>query len=153
MNFCSIFALAIRQKHGLQRSKHFAEIAQLVEHNLAKVGVASSSLVFRSTHEGQQTAILFFVRFAEESVTIQIIPPNLPYQREASFEAESVNLRKTLVLDFVTFVLYREIQGATAVGYNYVDCEQREKVSAFSLFLLPIVRSCQKPGVILQSNP
>ena len=27
---------------------HNAEIAQLVEHNLAKVGVASSSLVFRS---------------------------------------------------------------------------------------------------------
>ncbi len=27
---------------------YFAEIAQLVEHNLAKVGVASSSLVFRS---------------------------------------------------------------------------------------------------------
>ena len=32
--------------------------------------------------------------------------------------------------------------------------EQREKVSAFSLFLLPIVISCQKLGVILrQSNP
>ena len=30
------------------RSHFFAEIAQLVEHNLAKVGVASSSLVFRS---------------------------------------------------------------------------------------------------------
>ena len=29
-------------------NKYFAEIAQLVEHNLAKVGVASSSLVFRS---------------------------------------------------------------------------------------------------------
>ena len=28
-----------------------AEIAQLVEHNLAKVGVASSSLVFRSPKE------------------------------------------------------------------------------------------------------
>ena len=28
-----------------------AEIAQLVEHNLAKVGVASSSLVFRSENE------------------------------------------------------------------------------------------------------
>ena len=28
--------------------KQNAEIAQLVEHNLAKVGVASSSLVFRS---------------------------------------------------------------------------------------------------------
>ena len=31
-----------------QISTKFAEIAQLVEHNLAKVGVASSSLVFRS---------------------------------------------------------------------------------------------------------
>ena len=29
---------------------HNAEIAQLVEHNLAKVGVASSSLVFRSKY-------------------------------------------------------------------------------------------------------
>ena len=29
---------------------HNAEIAQLVEHNLAKVRVASSSLVFRSFH-------------------------------------------------------------------------------------------------------
>ena len=29
-----------------------AEIAQLVEHNLAKVGVASSSLVFRSIDDG-----------------------------------------------------------------------------------------------------
>ena len=28
-----------------------AEIAQLVEHNLAKVGVASSSLVFRSREQ------------------------------------------------------------------------------------------------------
>ncbi len=28
--------------------ENYAEIAQLVEHNLAKVGVASSSLVFRS---------------------------------------------------------------------------------------------------------
>ena len=37
---------------GLQKISTFAtaiaEIAQLVEHNLAKVGVASSSLVFRS---------------------------------------------------------------------------------------------------------
>ena len=30
-----------------------AEIAQLVEHNLAKVGVASSSLVFRSKANAQ----------------------------------------------------------------------------------------------------
>lgn len=32
----------------LQLQKRNAEIAQLVEHDLAKVGVASSSLVFRS---------------------------------------------------------------------------------------------------------
>ena len=36
------------QEIWLQGSKINAEIAQLVEHNLAKVGVASSSLVFRS---------------------------------------------------------------------------------------------------------
>ena len=39
-----------------QIRKKKAEIAQLVEHNLAKVGVASSSLVFRS---------FFFAQMAE----------------------------------------------------------------------------------------
>ena len=33
---------------NLMEQASFAEIAQLVEHDLAKVGVASSSLVFRS---------------------------------------------------------------------------------------------------------
>ena len=32
----------------IETATFFAEIAQLVEHDLAKVGVASSSLVFRS---------------------------------------------------------------------------------------------------------
>ena len=36
------------ESHFLHEEKIFAEIAQLVEHNLAKVRVASSSLVFRS---------------------------------------------------------------------------------------------------------
>ena len=40
-------------------NKYFAEIAQLVEHNLAKVGVASSSLVFRSKSKGWLNASLF----------------------------------------------------------------------------------------------
>ena len=39
-----------------------AEIAQLVEHNLAKVGVASSSLVFRSKSKGWLNASLFDFR-------------------------------------------------------------------------------------------
>ena len=44
------------------------------------------------------------------------------------------------MLEFVIFALYRQISGAIAVGYNCVDCEWREKVSAFSLFLV----DCQK---------
>ena len=36
-----------------------AEIAQLVEHNLAKVGVASSSLVFRSNEEAVKSGCFF----------------------------------------------------------------------------------------------
>ena len=38
----------LRHQNGSRQQHHHAEIAQLVEHNLAKVGVASSSLVFRS---------------------------------------------------------------------------------------------------------
>ena len=40
------------ESHFLHEEKIFAEIAQLVEHNLAKVRVASSSLVFRSSLKG-----------------------------------------------------------------------------------------------------
>ena len=37
----------------------YAEIAQLVEHNLAKVRVASSSLVFRSKRVSRNADLLF----------------------------------------------------------------------------------------------
>ena len=37
----------------------FAEIAQLVEHNLAKVGVASPSLVFRSREIHPMMSLFF----------------------------------------------------------------------------------------------
>ena len=40
--------LFYRGQESLEIVKSDAEIAQLVEHDLAKVGVASSSLVFRS---------------------------------------------------------------------------------------------------------
>ena len=43
-----------------------AEIAQLVEHNLAKVGVASSSLVFRSK-EYPKIIRVFFAQNTKES--------------------------------------------------------------------------------------
>ena len=42
-NVCT-FAADFERRNALEK----AEIAQLVEHDLAKVGVASSSLVFRS---------------------------------------------------------------------------------------------------------
>ena len=38
----------------------YAEVAQLVEHNLAKVGVASSSLVFRSKKQVSRNADFHF---------------------------------------------------------------------------------------------
>ena len=40
--------MGVRVSFSSQQIKVYAEIAQLVEHNLAKVRVASSSLVFRS---------------------------------------------------------------------------------------------------------
>ena len=45
------------------RTKKIAEIAQLVEHDLAKVGVASSSLVFRS----------FFLRFYKRAQMAELV--------------------------------------------------------------------------------
>ena len=48
-----------------------AEIAQLVEHNLAKVGVASSSLVFRSkTKEVSRNADLLFETKSTDLTTL-----------------------------------------------------------------------------------
>ena len=45
--FWTTFA-PVKRKTNRDNDWNYAEIAQLVEHNLAKVGVASSSLVFRS---------------------------------------------------------------------------------------------------------
>ena len=55
-----------------------AEIAQLVEHNLAKVGVASSSLVFRSMqiHPGLMTGIFLL--------------PGKPFLKEIACQIEYV---------------------------------------------------------------
>ena len=44
------------------KGSHFAEIAQLVEHNLAKVRVASSSLVFRSFYNKQEIPVSIRLR-------------------------------------------------------------------------------------------
>ena len=50
-----------------------AEIAQLVEHNLAKVGVASSSLVFRSkTKEVSRNADLLFETKSTDLIELRL---------------------------------------------------------------------------------
>ena len=58
----------------------YAEIAQLVEHNLAKVRVASSSLVFRSkTKRVSRNADLLFEKSAKpQSFSEEISPDGVP---------------------------------------------------------------------------
>ena len=61
------------QPNIAQISKKFAEIAQLVEHDLAKVGVASSSLVFRSKRKDSRK-VVFFVFATHDGVLLAKMP-------------------------------------------------------------------------------
>ena len=67
------------ESHFLHEERIFAEIAQLVEHNLAKVRVASSSLVFRSKKkevESFDSASFFCLPFT--GVSAMLIPQTSP---------------------------------------------------------------------------
>ena len=61
--------------------KNYAEIAQLVEHDLAKVGVASSSLVFRS-NQGPIRSLPFFY-LTRNLIKVEIAPPSLKLRRRS----------------------------------------------------------------------
>ena len=52
-----------------------AEIAQLVEHNLAKVGVASSSLVFRSKKSKSAAMLTYFLKISPDGVPLYVSRP------------------------------------------------------------------------------
>ena len=52
-----------------------AEIAQLVEHNLAKVGVASSSLVFRSKKKKSAAMLTYFLKISPDGVPLYVSRP------------------------------------------------------------------------------
>ena len=54
-------AMPVRVRFPSRAPMKHAEIAQLVEHNLAKVGVASSSLVFRSTKPQRNLGLFSFI--------------------------------------------------------------------------------------------
>ena len=62
---------------GLKKSSYLcnpnAEIAQLVEHDLAKVGVASSSLVFRSLNRRETVVMAVSFLFDSFYWTIDMI--------------------------------------------------------------------------------
>ena len=65
--FFALFLKIFAEKFGSNKKMRtfaipfgkYAEVAQLVEHNLAKVGVASSSLVFRSKRVSRNADLLF----------------------------------------------------------------------------------------------
>ena len=86
-----IFALSLHSQSG--KRLHFrsgiynAEIAQLVEHNLAKVGVASSSLVFRSKSQKRSRCFLDLFLFC--LLGYVTYPPN-PLSVKGAYGAESV---------------------------------------------------------------
>ena len=50
-----------------------AEVAQLVEHNLAKVGVASSSLVFRSKKNKSAEMLTFVLQITRRGTIIYAV--------------------------------------------------------------------------------
>ncbi len=64
IKFCYTFATQMRDDRADVQIKlveeNYAKIAQLVEHNLAKVGVAGSSPVFRSPLKLTVEAVNFF---------------------------------------------------------------------------------------------
>ena len=66
-NFFSKKFAALKKVVFLQPQNQ-AEIAQLVEHDLAKVGVASSSLVFRSIKVPSQFGIFYVSAWVVELV-------------------------------------------------------------------------------------
>ena len=73
---CCTFVIPIHQ-NGSNITQNTAEIAQLVEHDLAKVGVASSSLVFRSPRPLRDArAFLFWVKPA-----LQVVVGQVTYER------------------------------------------------------------------------
>ena len=78
----STFALAFGKEVRSGPSK-YAAIAQLVEHDLAKVGVASSSLVCRSEEREQDVFLLFLAKVFEIEVC-----PDGGIGRRARFRCE-----------------------------------------------------------------
>ena len=73
---------------------HFAEIAQLVEHDLAKVGVASSSLVFRSKKR-QPIRLAFLVGYETRAKRPQSPPRGQPQSAAGGGNVDGASMPET----------------------------------------------------------
>ena len=69
--------LCTRFREGSSVLTKNAAIAQLVEHNLAKVGVASSSLVFRSKNLRQRLAVFFLYIIPNPYRLVEALRPSM----------------------------------------------------------------------------
>jgi hypothetical protein len=56
-----------------QKEKQIAKVAQLVEHDLAKVGVAGSSPVFRSTKKAKRNSFAFFLYNKTNAQMVELV--------------------------------------------------------------------------------
>ena len=97
-----------------------AEVAQLVEHNLAKVGVASSSLVFRSSVETfPETSLRVFKPFPIESKAVLSYSKSKKYFKHFDIQKTLLILQfhcgylKISAITLINLVCYRTIHQTT----------------------------------------
>ena len=70
------------ESHLLHEKANIAEVAQLVEHNLAKVRVAGPSPVFRSRKENQTSGSLFSLYNRFNILTLVVHPAQTNKQKK-----------------------------------------------------------------------
>ena len=100
------------QSRKLLSLREIAEIAQLVEHNLAKVRVASSSLVFRSKEHNYITAEI-----------AQLVEHNLAKVRVASSSLVfRSTMRESMISWFPFFIMSFFYTIVLGVEYNIYIC-------------------------------
>ena len=74
----------------------------MVEHNLAKVGVASSSLVFRSQNEEDNQMVVFFHFVLAQTMARTKRPQVAPFRAHCKFPVGSEKYYAKIVLSLYT---------------------------------------------------
>ena len=115
------FGLYLQSRNESKRFplRRFAEIAQLVEHNLAKVGVASSSLVFRSEVLFEGPFLLGKVTCIEAKI-LYVNVFNMPRTEPNLFElcrGEKTCMKMNDVLDCFVFCYGKRVPIKASCSY------------------------------------